>query len=303
MENTTAKIFNIQRFSVDDGPGIRTTVFFKGCPLSCIWCHNPESHSIKSELMYDSKKCISCNGCDSVCDNRVHSFDANGAHTVNHAACVACGRCVSACPTLALEIAGYDKALAEILQEALSDKAFYDRSGGGITLSGGEPLYQPKAAIALCRMAKESGIHVAVESCGFAHESVIREIAQWVDIFLLDYKAEAKDHRALTGVDQQPILNTMSLLCELGKDVMLRCPIVPDCNFTDEHFVGIGEIAKKYNNIKEVHLEPYHPLGISKAKQLGRDAKYNNGDFLDPDSLTEKVEIIKALSGKTVKIV
>ena len=165
MESTIAKIFNIQRFSVDDGPGIRTTVFFKGCPLSCIWCHNPESHSIEPELMYDYKKCISCSGCASVCNNQVHSFDDEGIHKVNHAACVACGNCVSACPSRALEIAGYDKALTEILQEVISDKAFYDQSGGGITLSGGEPLYQPKAAISLCRMAKESGIHVAVESC------------------------------------------------------------------------------------------------------------------------------------------
>ena len=186
MENITAKIFDIQRFSVDDGPGIRTTVFFKGCPLSCVWCHNPESHNVKSELMYNASLCIFCRGCASVCVNGVHSFDDDGTHNVKHSSCVACGSCGKICPSRALEIAGYEEELSEIINKVISDKAFYDRSGGGLTLSGGEPLYQSKAAIALCRMAKESGLHVAIETCGFAPEAVIREIADSVDLFLFD---------------------------------------------------------------------------------------------------------------------
>lgn len=302
MTDITAMIFNIQRFSVDDGPGIRTTVFFKGCPLSCIWCHNPESHRREPELMYNAQKCISCGACSTVCDHGGHTFDGERVHILDRADCIACGACAGICPTKAVEMAGREESVENILKEVLSDKIFYEQSGGGMTVSGGEPLYQPKAVTALCKAAKEAGLHVAMETCGFASETTVRTVAEWVDLFLFDYKATADTHETLTGVPQKPILDTLALLAELGKDVILRCPIIPGCNDTEEHFADIVALAKQYDNVKEVHLEPYHPLGISKLEQLGRAVTYDNRSFLDAHTLTARTEEMTALCGKTVRI-
>lgn len=301
MSQTTAAIFNIQRFSVDDGPGIRTTVFFKGCPLSCIWCHNPESHRREPELMYNAQKCIGCGACTTVCDHGGHAFTENG-HTVDRSGCIACGACAGICPTKAVEMAGREESIDSILKEVLSDRIFYEQSGGGMTVSGGEPLYQPAAVTSLCRAAKEAGLHVAMETCGFASESVVRMAAPWVDLFLFDYKAPADVHETLTGVPQKPILETLALLSALDKQVILRCPIIPGCNDTDGHFADIVALAKQYDNIREVHLEPYHPLGISKCEQLGREIRYDNRSFLDANVLQARTEEMTQQCGKTVRI-
>jgi len=302
MTDTTAMIFNIQRFSVDDGPGIRTTVFFKGCPLSCIWCHNPESHRREPELMYNAQKCIGCAACATVCDHGGHTFDEARTHTLDRTDCISCGACAGICPTKAVEMAGREETVENILKEVLADKIFYDQSGGGMTVSGGEPLYQPTAVTALCRAAKEAGLHVAMETCGFASEQTVRTAAPYVDLFLFDYKAPADTHEALTGVSQKPILDTLALLCDLGKDVILRCPIIPGCNDTDGHFADITALAKQYDNIREVHLEPYHPLGISKLEQLGREVRYDNRSFLDAHELQTRCEQMTGQCGKTVRV-
>lgn len=302
MTDVTAMIFNIQRFSVDDGPGIRTTVFFKGCPLSCVWCHNPESHRREPELMYNAQKCISCGACSTVCGHGGHTFDAERTHMLDRTDCIACGACAGICPTKAVEMAGREETVENILKEVLADKIFYEQSGGGMTVSGGEPLYQPGAVTALCRAAKEAGLHVAMETCGFASESVVRGVAPWVDLFLFDYKAPADVHETLTGIPLQPILNSLDLLSALGKDVILRCPIIPGCNDFEEHFADIVALAKQYDNIKEVHLEPYHPLGISKLEQLGRDVRYDNRSFLDAHTLQSRCEQMTALCQKTVRV-
>ncbi len=302
MSVITANIFNIQRFSIEDGPGIRTTVFFKGCPLSCVWCHNPESVCPSPELMYSEQKCISCNSCQTACKNSVFSVK-DGKIIIDRSRCKACNACASFCPTRALEIAGREETVENILKEALSDKDFYKNSGGGLTLSGGEPLFQPKAAISLCRGAKEAGLHVVVETSGFANEKVIKEISPFVDLFLFDYKAPKELHKELTGVPQEPILNSLQILSTLNKEVILRCPVVPNCNYTDEFFNNIVALALKYDNIKEVNLLPYHPLGSSKLKQLGREAKYKNESFLPPEELTERALEMQLLAKKTVRVV
>lgn len=301
MHDLTAQIFNIQRFSVDDGPGIRTTVFFKGCPLSCIWCHNPESHRREPELMYNAQKCIGCGACTTVCDHGGHAVSEAG-HTLDRTDCIGCGACAGICPTKAVEMAGREESIDSILKEVLADKIFYEQSGGGMTVSGGEPLYQPAAVTALCRAAKEAGLHVAMETCGFASETVVRSIAPWVDLFLFDYKAPSDVHESLTGVPQKPILDTLALLSALGKDVILRCPVIPGCNDTDGHFSDIVALAKRYDNIREVHLEPYHPLGISKLEQLGREVRYDNRSFLDANALQTRTEEMTQQCGKTVRI-
>ncbi|MBO5648395.1 MAG: glycyl-radical enzyme activating protein [Clostridia bacterium] len=301
MLNTTATVFNIQRFSVDDGPGIRTTVFFKGCPLSCIWCHNPESHKRIPELMYNAQRCIGCGACSAACTHGGHVF-ADGIHKVVRDGCISCGACTGICPTKALEMAGREARVEDILREVLADKVFYEQSGGGMTVSGGEPLYQPAAAEALCHAAKDAGLHVAMETCGFASETVLRRVAAWVDLFLFDYKAPADVHQKLTGVPLAPILASIALLDSMQKDIILRCPIIPGCNDTDAHFDDIVRLANAYPSIREVHLEPYHPLGISKCEQLGCEALYENRSFLDAKDLSGRIAEMNARCTKRVRI-
>jgi len=183
---TKGKVFNIQRFSIHDGPGIRTNVFLKGCPLRCLWCHNPEGLSRESDIEFIPKKCIGCGRCG-VCPNDCHKFN-DGLHYYDRSNCIKCGTCISHCVTEALQIAGKDYTVDEVMKEVESDAMFYEESGGGMTLSGGEPLFQSEFATELLRTAKERGIHTAIETCGFYSEDVLRKAIPYIDIFLFDYK-------------------------------------------------------------------------------------------------------------------
>ena len=300
----TGTIFNIQRFSVDDGPGIRTTVFFKGCPLSCVWCHNPESHETRRELFFYPQKCIGCGACAAVCPNGCHILtDAQtDFHTFDRSACVRCGKCAEACCTKAIDIAGREATVEDILKEVRSDSIFYEESGGGMTVSGGEPLSQAAFVLELCTAAKAEGIHVAMETCGWASWETVEPFLSCVDLFLYDYKAEKEDHKRLTGVDNDRILENLEKLSARGAHIILRCPIVPDCNDTDAHFEAIAALAKRLDGIEGVHLEPYHPLGISKSEQLGKTPAYNNRAFLDRGTLTGRAEYIASVSGKPTRV-
>ena len=191
-------VFNIQRFCVNDGPGIRTAVFFKGCPLNCLWCHNPESKIATPQIMYDANKCISCGRCVNVCSN--HCI-LNGTHIYLRENCTACGKCIDACLSSAFDKAGYEIESADVLKEILRDRAFYKNSGGGITLSGGEPMAQPKFALEILKMAKENSLHTCMETCGHASAENFKAVAPYVDIFLFDWKiTNCNEHKKYTGV-------------------------------------------------------------------------------------------------------
>lgn len=267
-------IFNIQKFCVNDGPGIRTTVFLKGCPLKCIWCHNPESQSAKSEIMFYKDKCVNCGRCAAVCPNGCHSFE-NGTHIFDRKNCVRCFLCTkTGCE--ALEKVGRKISTDEVINDVLKDKIFYDNSGGGLTLSGGEPLYQYDFSLEILKKAKESGLHTAIETCGFTSEERIKEISKYVDLFLFDYKETNSElHRKFAGIDNTDILKNLKLLDEIGKDMILRCPIIPGFNAREEHFKGICDTTNKFKNILHIELEPYHSLGESKYISLGtREHKF-----------------------------
>ena len=266
----TGIIFNIQKFSVNDGPGIRTTVFMKGCPLHCLWCHNPESNSAKPDLFYNTVKCTGCGQCSLACPNGCHVMDVTGHH-FDRSACALCSACAQACPSGALEVAGYETTVSEVLKTVLQDKIFYETSGGGMTLSGGEPMYQFDFALALMQAAKDAGLHTCMETCGFAPWEHYEKIAPYVDMFLFDYKLTDPDsHKTYTGVDNRRILENLKRLDELGCVTVLRCPIIPTVNDTAEHFAGIAKTANSLNNILRVDIEPYHPLGKSKSENLGK---------------------------------
>lgn len=271
-------IFDIQKFCVNDGPGIRTTVFLKGCPLKCIWCHNPESQSEKPEIMFYKDKCVNCGRCAAVCENGCHSFD-NGVHKFERKNCVKCFACTqTGCE--ALEKVGQEISTDEVIDEVLKDKIFYDNSGGGITLSGGEPLCQFDFSLEILKKAKENGLHTAIETCGFTSADRIKEISKYVNLFLFDYKETTGElHKKFTGVSNGVILDNLALLNNMEKSIILRCPIIPDCNDRKEHFEGICNVANRFKNVLHIELEPYHSLGESKYESLGLiESKFHSPD-------------------------
>jgi pyruvate formate lyase activating enzyme len=267
-----AVIFDIQRLALDDGPGIRTNVFFKGCPLDCQWCHNPESISPAPELSFTAALCRGCRRCVEACTHGVHGFvDVDGGvrHLVDHARCAACGACVRACCDDALALAGREYSVDELLKEIETDRPYYAiGEGGGVTLTGGEPMLQ--AAFVAALLERLDGVHVCLETCGHASADDFRAIAPKLDLVLFDYKAtDPETHRRLCGVDNALILANLDLLCSMGCRVALRLPLVPGVNDDDGHLRAIADLLRRYPAIEYAQLMPYHDLGASKAERFG----------------------------------
>lgn len=266
-------IFDIQRFCIHDGPGIRTTVFMKACPMRCIWCHNPESISWQPLLSYTSALCIGCGACARVCPRTAHTVDDHG-HVFDRNRCIVCGACVEECPSGALHMAGYETTVAEVLQEAIRDKPFYDNSGGGVTLSGGEPLMQIDFTEAFLMAAGEEGLHRCVDTCGHAAPARLLRIVPHTDLFLYDIKETNPElHRQWTGVDSRTVLDNLRLLHAQGARIRLRCPIVPGYNDRENHFAELAALCRELPDIEGIEIIPYHDYGVSKLKRFGLAAE------------------------------
>lgn len=270
-----ARIFNVQKYSIYDGPGVRTLIFFKGCPLRCKWCSNPEGLERKYQVMYQEDLCIQCGSCIPVCPVQIHYFqgESEPRHKVKrNIDCVGCRKCESVCPKRALSIVGSDKTISEVLAIIQQDTLFYLSSGGGVTLGGGEVTAQPEFATNLLTECKRLGIHTAIETSGYTKLEILLKMAPFIDLFLYDLKHIDSDrHYELTGVRNERILENLTELIRRGYQVKIRMPLVRGLNDSEETIRGTMEFLqgfKIYKNFQGIDLLPYHKLGINKYKQL-----------------------------------
>lgn len=274
--DVTGTVFNIQTYSIHDGPGIRVTVFLKGCQLRCKWCANPESNETFPQLMTYSSKCTGCGACFSACPKNAISLNIEGGkgrEITDRKLCVNCGKCIEACPNEAREIAGKTMTVRQVLDKVLKDKLFIDASGGGMTISGGEPLMHPEFTACLLYAAQGAGLHTAIESCSFASPGIVDEVFKYVDLGLLDIKhMDSAEHRRLTGVPNETILaNIRHIHNDLHVPVIIRVPTIPGYNDSDENIAATARFtAEELGTDIAVHLLPYHRLGESKNESLGK---------------------------------
>ncbi len=264
-------IFDIKRFAIHDGPGIRTTVFCKGCPLNCAWCHNPESIDRRPEISFIPDRCIGCGRCFEVCSRQAHRM--NGQQRVyDRDRCVVCGECAAECYAEALEVVGREVTTAEVIDEVASDRPFYETSGGGMTISGGEPTDQLEFTHALLAEAKQRDLHTCLDTSGLTTWDRLERLSPLVDLFLYDVKEIDPDrHKRFTGVDNATILANVRRLHDAGAEIILRCPIIPGVNADDEHLTRLAELARSLPRLVEVNLLPFHKLGLSKDQRMGYD--------------------------------
>ncbi len=263
MSAATGRVFNVQRFSLHDGPGIRTTVFLKGCPARCLWCHNPESQEAAPEVIVVESRCAHCGTCREVCPH--------GAPPPGSPSCDACGACVEACPAGAREVAGRETTVAAVMEEVRRDRAFYEGSGGGVTFSGGEPLAQPAFLRALLEGCRAERIDTAVDTCGFAPRETLLSLAPLADLFLFDVKlVDDARHRELTGLPVSPILDNLKALAAVHRDVWVRVPVVPGHTDAEADIRATAALVAGLPAVRKVSLLPFHRTGAAKARRLGR---------------------------------
>jgi len=262
-------IFDIQRFSVHDGPGIRTTVFLKGCTLRCFWCQNPEGLNLKPEIMFYPEKCIGCGNCIINCPRGAHIFK-NGMHMYLREKCVGCGSCTETCYSGALKISGKWMRVEDVMKEILRDKVFYEVSNGGVTLSGGDPLVQSDFSLALLKRCKNEGLHTAIETAANCRWDVIEKLLPFIDLVMMDIKhMDPEVHRRVTGVTNNLILNNAKRLAETGKPLIIRVPVIPGVNDTAEQIEAIAKFVQPFENLQLLELLPFHRLGEGKYRALG----------------------------------
>ncbi len=266
-------IFDIQRFAIHDGAGIRTNVFMKGCPLRCIWCHNPEGISPNPQLMYFEYKCIHCYTCVNVCPQKAIYFDDHGIQKIKMDLCKVdngCRVCDNYCPTTATKIVGRFITVEELVQEVMKDANIYEDSGGGVTFTGGEPLFQPQFLKDSLKNLKEKYIHTAIETSGYASREVVKSVEPFVDLFLHDIKLfDEEEHKKYTGVSNQIIKENLKFLVKIGraKDIYLRFPIIPGITDTDHNIEGWVKFIEEVGGFQRIHILPFHDVS-EKYKRL-----------------------------------
>lgn len=296
-QSVKGNIINIQRYCIDDGDGIRTVVFLKGCPLKCRWCHNMDSLNYGTEIALYTNNCIGCGECVKGCTTNAIRIEETGI-SIERTKCIKCGRCAELCTANAIVKIGQRKTVGEILKEIKRDSPFYCK-GGGVTLSGGEPMAQFEFTYNMAKAIKNELFSFAVETSGFANKEYFSEILNYCDCFLFDFKASSKMYEELTGVGSDSILENLDFLCNNNANVILRCPIVPKVNLNDDFINEIICLCRKYDAIRHVQLMPYHNSGIYKSETIGLDKQQ---EYVKPDKniLCDIAEKISINSGKKV---
>jgi pyruvate formate lyase activating enzyme len=292
--SSTGMVFDIKRYAIHDGPGIRTTVFLKGCLLNCPWCHNPEGKAREPEFMWWKERCIGCRDCQTACSKDAISF-SDDRFSLDRTECDLCGACVEACHSEALKLAGKKMSVTQVMKEIGKDTPFYDESGGGVSLSGGEPLLQPDFSGGLLKACKEIGIHTAVDTCGHVNSEVLARINEYTDLFLYDLKViDDEKHTKFTGVSNQLILENLKKLSDSGK-VVVRFPLVPGVNDSHKDILELGKFVSSLNHVKKMNILPYHKAGVEKSKRLFRPT---NSFFVNQAPSAERLrEIEETLKG------
>ncbi|MBC7341074.1 MAG: glycyl-radical enzyme activating protein [Clostridia bacterium] len=286
-------VTNIQKYSTEDGPGIRTTVFLKGCPLRCLWCHNPEGQETRPELIYYQVRCIGCGACAEVCPQKAITPDPATGFSPDRRRCTGCGTCADACPAKARKLMGSRLTVAALLAEVEKDVIFYVQSGGGITLSGGEPTMQPDFCQALLFSARKRGIPTALDTCGWVSWSTLKEMLPAVDLVLFDLKQiDPELHRKQVGASLEPILANLQRLDAAGKAIYIRTPVVPGYTDQAENIAAIARFLRPLEQVQVWDLLPFHQLGEAKYRQLGK--KYALANLKPPT--TETMERLAAIA-------
>ena len=296
-------IFDIQHFSVHDGPGIRCNVFLKGCHLRCLWCHNPEGILLRPlELSFVPSRCIGCGYCFKACPNGCHKM-VDGEHVLDWDSCTRCGECAKECFTKALTTVGRDATAEEVIEEVMRDEMFYESSGGGITMSGGDPMLQRDFVKTVLAMAKERKVHTALETTVAYDYSWLDGIKENVDLFLIDFKvSDPEKHKEYIGIDNAIILENIDKLAKDGRNVLIRCPIIPGYNDDEEHFKAIAEITKKYPQFMGAEILPYHKLGVSKIGRFGLEKEIAHIECETPEKETEQlwIDTVRSFGGRVI---
>ena len=298
--SNTGIIFSIKKYSIHDGPGIRTTIFFKGCPLNCWWCHNPEGISPERELYIWDDKCIGCGDCLKICPTGAIS-QINDSIQTDMKKCTLCGQCVETCPTEAREIIGNKITVSQLMEEMGKDTIFYDNSGGGVTFSGGEPLTQPLFLFALLQECKRQKIHTAVDTSGYISTETLIEISKSVDLFLYDIKfIDNFKHKKYTGVSNKIILKNLKELSSINKKIIIRIPIVPGINDNDKNIIEIGEFVASLKNVNQVDILPFHNIGVEKYKKFGMNYRLADVQYSSENRIAEIENQLKKYRFKVV---
>jgi pyruvate formate lyase activating enzyme len=291
MIERKALIFNVQKYNMFDGPGVRTIVFFKGCPLRCKWCANPEGLERKVQVMLKRSLCTDCGACVSVCPVGILNLskETSKLEITRDMDCIGCRKCIDVCPESALSIAGEIKTISELLEIIEEDRTFYEMSGGGITLGGGEVLMQPEAAANLLMACKKEGINTAIETSGYAKLEAVLQVAEFTDLFLFDIKHMDSDrHFELTGVRNERILNNLTELLKRRYNVKIRMPLLKGINDSQDEMDQVIQFLlsyREYKNFKGIDLLPYHKFGVNKYNQLGEDYQINGDPSLTDEEM------------------
>lgn len=292
-------LFNIQRYSLHDGPGIRTILFLKGCGLRCKWCCNPESQDAGPQILFTKSRCIGCRSCEKVCPSNAIVFEEN--RRIDEAKCTRCGACAEACVAGALEQKGRAVTVRQALEEIEKDEVYYGYSGGGVTLSGGEALLQPAFAAEVLKACHERGWNTAIETALFVDRKAIDAVLQDTDLFLADFKLfDSEAHRAYTGRPNERIKENYRYLSQQGANIVMRIPLIPTVNDSVENLTNSARFAKELGTIEEVDLLPYHRLGVNKYEQMGREYAVSGVSQPDKKRMEELAGIFSGMGFRVV---